>query len=81
MAWLFSQRLTVGKVTPSLAANFSWVSPSSWRRVRIRLPISGWEVGVMGKDFNTDSRVRQDLGSDIGSGASFRNAGGPVELS
>ena len=31
----FSQRLIVGKVTPSLAANFSWVRPVRSRSLRI----------------------------------------------
>ncbi len=37
---LFSQWLTVGNVTPNLAANFSRVSPKCCRRSRIELSIS-----------------------------------------
>src|SRR3712207_5835999 len=47
LACLFSQRFTVGNVTPSLAANFSWVSPRSCRNSRIRLLTSEESAKVL----------------------------------
>lgn len=38
----FSQRLMVGKVTPSLAANFSWVSPVRSRSSRTSRGMFAW---------------------------------------
>ena len=62
LARAFSQRLIVGKATPSLAADFSWVSPVRSRSSQTSWVMCAWalnahfHLGPTGTCTNQDSR-------------------------